>query len=235
MGALLAMTLVFTRLRHRLFSVLFVSAIAACSNAPVDTSGNSVILDGFGQMSSLLWGGSEPEPITRATVANANIPVILVESMEQGTKGTAIPVAINQSSVTWTTANGVHLVFKESVLFSTRGLGPDLLTAETDQVTRNIAEGVPTADYVRVFRHVEGDEQVHSTEVACELRLLGTEPREVLGVIYETVRYTETCLDPVTENTVKNSFWIGAGGVIWDSIQWVSHQAGYLRVSRLVL
>ncbi|WP_145963084.1 YjbF family lipoprotein [Mangrovicoccus ximenensis] len=217
-----------------LAALLAASVLGGCGNAPVDTSINSIIR---GSLQTIV-AAVRPAPertgpvITRAEVEAAAMPLILIDVPVTGDQATAIVFGTNGNSVTWITLNGVTLTLKEGALFSTRGLGPDLLAATTSGLETALPRRAP-ARYARDLRYIAGDESIRKDRFFCELANEGGEDRVVLQMRHSTTRMRESCYAMEGGREFTNLYWVGADGMVWDSRQWVSDQAGYIHVQRL--
>lgn len=231
MGTVLAMKL--QRILKSLATVALLT-LAGCGNAPVDDSSNAFFLGAIKEIQAKIAARNTPPfSLTRAQLAQVQVPVLWIEVEKNGSVGSAIPIGVNRDLITWTTANAATLLTKDGVLFGTRGLGPDLLTAETEALRAALATR-SSARYERKFRFIGGDESLRVDRYFCELENDGAAVREVLELRFETTQMRETCFALNSEHEFRNIYWIGAEGTIWDSRQWVSPDAGSLIIQRLV-
>ncbi|WP_172326969.1 YjbF family lipoprotein [Mangrovicoccus sp. HB161399] len=217
-----------------LAAVLAASLLAACGNAPVDTSINSIISGSLQTIGAAIFPPPPREGpvVTRAQVEAAAVPLIMVDMEVTGDQATAIVFGNNGNAVTWITLNGVTFTLKNGALFSTRGLGPDLLTA----TTKGLADALPrraTARYARDLRFIAGDESILKDRFFCELVNEGPEDRVVLQVRHSATRMRESCYAMESGRDFTNIYWVGADGIVWDSRQWISEMAGYVEIRRL--
>lgn len=230
MGTVLAM-----RIWAKLLSVIAgVALVGACSNEPVDTTNNAFIYGaGESLWSSLRGKPEESFSLTRAQLAGVTFSVLWVEALKTGAEGSAIPIGTNGDAVTWTTANAVTMVTKDDILFGTRGLGADLLTTETERVQEAVRTR-RSGSYPRVYRFLAGDESIRKERYFCELENDGPATREILHVTHRTTQLRESCYAFDGTKEFRNIYWVGSNGVIWESLQWIGPQSGFLRIQRLV-
>mgnify|MGYP002398757564 CR=1 FL=1 len=208
--------------------------LGGCTNQPVDTSINPILSEAWDTIGASVRPKPAPSGplITREKLATISAPVLLITVEQSGEQGTAIPLGVNGDAVTWITANGASLTFKGQALFSTRGLGADLLTAEMGGLPAAIASRSP-ARYGRAMRFINGDESIRKERYFCELTRDGSETRVVLGRSHATTRLRESCYELNGSYEFQNLFWVGGDGTVWDSRQWVSATVGHLVVQRL--
>lgn len=213
--------------------------LAACSSDPTGSSMNQLLAKG---VQSVLPGkksqgqSRDIAQLTRAEIAAVEVPFGLVRLPSANTASSVTIAAIKGDAVTWEASNPVTMTYIGPVLFSTRGIGPDLLTAETAPLVTMLARG-QGGSYSRKYRHLDGLMQTVITPFSCTLTPRGPAEIVILEHRHQTRAFSETCSDP-TEGpeglTIENSFWIGTDGVPWKSRQWVSADAGYLEFERLV-
>lgn len=224
-------------MRPRRSSLLGLAALAllgACSNEAVDTTSNSFILDAGSSLWSRLRQPSQADfTLTRAQLASVDYSVLWVTSQLSGAEGSAIAVGINRDAITWITANAVTLVTKDDLLFGTRGLGADLMTTETAPARRAL-RARQADSYPRIYRFLSGDESIRKERYFCEMENDGPATREVLDIRHATTQMRETCYALDGGREFQNVYWVGADGVVWDSVQWVGPLSGYLNIQRLV-
>ena len=187
--------------------------------------------------------GPAPFTLTRAQLAAAGItqPVLLAR-LPSGEAAGLVPAASNRGRIVWATEDGITLTGRGGVLAATRGLGGDLLSAETEPVVLALAAG-REARYRRVLRRLDGEGLILRQPYDCALRLGPREVVSVLGRRHDTRLSTETCrpvvpTDPETPAAYAavpftNTYNVG-DGTIWVSRQWVGPSVGSLRLERVI-
>ena len=184
-----------------------------------------------------------PFTVTRAQLAAAGITQpFLIATLPGGEAAGLVPATANRGRIVWVTEDGITLTGRGGVLFSTRGLGGDLLSAETEALVLALAAG-REARYRRVLRRLDGEGLILRQPYDCTLTL---GPREVVTVVgrrHDTRRSTETCRpvfapDPTTPAAYAavpfvNTYNVG-DGTIWLSRQWVGPTVGHLRLERVI-
>ncbi|WP_171060695.1 YjbF family lipoprotein [Poseidonocella sp. HB161398] len=200
----------------------------------MDSSLNTVILGSLQTIGSALTPGEERTGpvVTRETVERAGRPLILIDVPVTGDQATAIAFGRNGNAETWITRNGVTFTLKGGALFSTRGLGPDLLSATTAGIETALPQRA-SAKYARDLRFIGGDESIQKFRFYCELVNEGPEDRVVLQLRHSTTRMRESCYALEGSRSFTNLYWVGSDGMLWDSRQWVSEMAQYVTIQRL--
>ena len=188
---------------------------------------------------------ADPAPftVTRAQLAQAGITQpFLVARLESGVTAGLFPAASNRGFLIWQTEDGIQIIGRGGVVAGTRGLGGDLLTAETEPLVRALAAG-RGGRYRRVLRRLDGEGRILRQAYDCALELGPAEVVTVLGRRHETRLSTETCrpvvpADPELPAAYRpepfvNTYNVG-DGTIWLSRQWVGPAIGHLRLERVI-
>ena len=143
--------------------------------------------------------------------------------------------------VIWRTGDGVTLAMRGGVLFATKGLGDDIMSARM-QVAGN-RPGPATGGEKSFDIRTEDNQSRHLTMV-CEVSDLGPETITIINSVHATHHIRETCTGGVAAKRagdgstrtgqVVNDYWIDArAGLVWQSRQWAGPGAGYLRIRRV--
>lgn len=208
--------------------------LAACSSDGLDGSTDAFVADLAGTLAGQVLAPRAPAPpLTRASIASIEAPLIQIRVERSGATAPALPFARNGDAQTWLTGDQIALVIKDGVLFATRGLGPDLLAAETTATLRAVRAGGMDR-YTRNMRFLDGDDALRVERYFCEMENDGPTQRVVLEVRHATRQMRETCYALDGPMEFRNVYWIGADGTVWDSRQWISRDFGYVRISRLI-
>lgn len=221
----------------RRFAPLLAAAwvVSSCGSNPTGTDPQQVL----GQLVEAAAGRSSVPPgavqdaanLTRADLAGVTLPLMRATIPEIGGAATASLAAVNGSAETWQAAGGTDFTLDGPVLFATRGVGWDLLTAETAAPKSLLLSG-GSGSYQRTLRHLAGDEAIDLVRYDCTLRQQGTETIVILERSHRVRRATEQCAAD-GGRSFQNIYWVG-DGVLWQSRQWVSDRLGYLVTERLV-
>jgi len=200
-------------------------------------AGAAVLLAGCGS-GILPSGGARPKAsLDRAALEARDQPALHATLPALGTAAVMRPSGRNGDVVTWRTPDRVSLSLASGVLIATRGLGHDLMSAETTRAREALAEAAagapPTgAGYPRIHGYLDGEHRPEFRSFFCHVSGRAPEVIEILGARHAVIRITETCTDPDLE--ITNIHWRGPDGFTWKSRQWVSPELGYLHTERLV-
>lgn len=141
--------------------------------------------------------------------------------------GTLAPLGTNGTHETWRSADGVGLTFDRGVLFATRGLGADLLAAETAPVL----SAWPAGTYQRTVRHLDGENRVIATRLSCTLSDMGRSEIAVAGTQRAVRHGVEACSGGGIAE-IRNDYW-REGDVMRQSRQWISTALGHVTLQRV--
>lgn len=212
-------------------------ALAACSSQKSSEPtqfdiAKQAFLSVFG---GFLGRGDEPgvplsQSLTREQIATSPTPLILASVPATGGQALMAPLLNNGQRQTWGSNDGITVTFVNSVVVATRGLGYDLMGADTDGVFQTIAAG--GGSFVRIHDVLNGLGEVERLPYACELTIVGSETVEVLERAYATTKVSEVCRGG--EIAFENGYWIEADGTVRKSQQWINDNVRYLVIERLL-
>lgn len=234
MGAVLAMR----RRRLSLISALVAAAaLAGCTNDPSGIGPQRELREVVGRFVAERTGQPAPgnrsiDELTRAAIAGRTRPLILARVPSTDSAATMGLTAVNNGVQSWQSGTEATVMLDGPVLFATRGLGLDLLSAETAGLAAALASGRP-GERSRTYRYLDELSEIVAVRYQCRLSVAGPETITVLERRHATTRYAETCRGP-GGTTIRNEFWLGADGTPWRTRQWIGPGLGYLGTERLI-
>ncbi|MGR3738624.1 MAG: YjbF family lipoprotein [Limimaricola soesokkakensis] len=152
-----------------------------------------------------------------------------VEIAALGLSGTARQVIDNGASKSFSGPAGFTYTLRDGMLVSTRGLGPDLMAADTRQSRAALRAGGGQA--VRVHETLDGLDRIERAEFNCTVSLQGTEAVNLGNRQVTARRFDEECQG--TGLIFTNYYWLDAAGEIISSRQFISQSVAYLRSNDL--
>jgi hypothetical protein len=207
--------------------------LAACGTDRTGTSGMAVIRDIVGDLPGKTGAPpAEAAAVSPETLARINQPLMVVAIPDIETQAVLYVVTTNNGVATWKASNEATVLMDGPVLFATRGIGPDLLTAET-RTLRQMLEAGRTGQYRRDLRYLNGLDQIEVVPLDCTLNAQGAETLTIVNRAQPTRHMQEICLRPDGKR-LRNEYWLGSDGTLWQSRQWVSDTLGYMATQRLV-
>ena len=176
--------------------------------------------------------GALPPGLTRAAIADVKGPLLLAIVESSGGAATLQRVGQNPPNSSWFSPDGIGVNLNGQLLIATRGLGGDLLSADVSQ-SRARLSARQSGQARRVLRHLDGLDQIQREVFTCQINDLGAETVTVLEVNHATRHFREDCLGE-RGTSFGNDYWIGGGGTIWKSRQWIGKDLGYLGLQTLI-
>jgi hypothetical protein len=168
--------------------------------------------------------------LTRAVIDRSPQPLLLAEVPVLGVAATLAPQGSRDGVITWRTAQGQALSFRDGVLIATRGLGHDLISADVAG-TLAALNGGPQAGYARLMTYLDGQNQTIHRAMLCDMGPALPDPVVSFGLTFPALRRDEVCA--TTGDTVTNRYWLGEDGVMRRSEQWIGPALGTLATELL--
>jgi hypothetical protein len=232
MGTVLAMKR-FMPLRSGV-SACLIAVLAACSD-----SGPTPLVETFRTLGAQLGNRDAPVRDARAVltpqiVAAAQQPYLLVELPSRQVSATRSIFQQRGPIQDWRGEDGISLILHNDILVGTRGLGPDLFSA--DPVPDGALRATRSGAYSRIYRHLDAENREVKTQYRCNLSPEGIDQVDLIAKQVSAHRIVETCQGVDAANsTIVNAYWIGVSdNLVWKSTQWISHAAQYATLYHLV-
>jgi len=219
MGTVLAMKWIFTLSALALF--------AACGPLNEGRSGPQLVR----QLNPGLFGGdtAPAAPVISPEVANAGPGnVLLVTLRARDLVAPMLRTATNGSRVTWKSDADLAMTFDNGILISTRGLGDDLMGADTAGLQEAIQNGQGTT--TRRQSYLDSLDQIVTFDLTCEVSSPGVEETALLTGPAQLTKVVESCQSP--RLVFENSYWLSDGKIIKSS-QAISASQGFISVEQL--
>lgn len=208
--------------------------IATAGAALIALSGCSVIGGAVGMVGNMVGGPAAPGIEDQIgfgpeDVVEAPEDFILVQVASRDIAGLARVVNANGAVATWVGESGYSLTFDDDLLVATRGLGDDLIAANTAGVRAAVRAGSGTTE--RQHDYIDARDRIRTETYECVIANAG--PEEVnLGIRSETLtKLTETCRNDRIQ--FENLYFVDNAGTIIATRQFVSQTVAYLRNNRL--
>lgn len=126
--------------------------------------------------------------------------------------------------MTWISSDGITLGYRGGLLVATRGLGPDLMAADTGQALAAVRSG--SGSYVRIYDYLDGEDQAVRRSFVCSVKNKGSEVIEIYELKLTLRKVIESCSNP--EFQIRNTYWISNRNRIRQSKQWIGPDVGYV-------
>ena len=169
--------------------------------------------------------------LDRAALEELGEPVMLLEVPALGAATLTRIAGRNGDAVTWSTVDERTVTLEDGTLVATRGLGPDLMSADPANTRARLAQG--GTDWApRFVSWLDGEDQPVFATLLCRVEERRPERLDILGREQPTTRVTERCKSP--DYAATNTYWLGPEGLIWKSRQWAGPELGSITVERLI-
>lgn len=211
--------------------------LAGCSSfvrpeaSPLAAAVGTVAKGAISTVKSRRGGGGEaaaPKAKTRKDMEKFGVPIIRAEIPALGTDLLMTPNDTKGDVVTYTTSDGTTFTFRQGVLIQTRGLGPDLMSAEAPTVAQLLTDG---GTYPRQYFFLGADDVQTRRAYDCTATVVGKEVIEIFGTQHNVTRVTEECRRP--QGAITNEFWI-EGQTVRKSRQLLSGGVGFVDFEKVV-
>jgi Group 4 capsule polysaccharide lipoprotein gfcB, YjbF len=180
---------------------------------------------------SLFAAGARATPpgpddlLTRDVIDTVTVPYGMIGIERRGAYASMTLAGQNGAFDSWVTSDGAGVVLQGAVLTGTKGLGPDLVTADIGALAQGFgSSGGPSS---RTHRYLDGEGRAFTLTYTCTISAAGDENITIVGKTYATRIVTETCES--AQESFENRYWIGKNdGIVWQSRQWVSAGIGHV-------
>lgn len=214
------------RPRRPFWPLALLAALAACGTDIDETQRMRTYL-----LVAQTATGLTPRPppgnagLTRAVLAEVGRPADMVEILGAG--AVLFQVGTNRGVETWASVDNRSVSFRQGMVTATRGLGGDLMAAETPPLSQ-VASASGT--FVRSIVYLNGEDQSVTERFLCEYATVGTEDVVIVERGYRTRRVQETCSGD--SGRFVNDHWF-QGGTLRQSRQWAGPFLEYVEYYRL--
>lgn len=171
----------------------------------------------------------DPERLAASAKASFKGPLILAQIEKAGMLSALGETGRNGAVRTFATPNEQTLVFRDGILTATRGLGNDLMSAETTAAAALILRR-QSGTAARTYRYLDGEGIERPLPMACTVSV---GPAKSFGFAerhYDTRQMDETCRATTATLTVSNSYWVTGDGTVALSRQWIGPALGHVTV-----
>ena len=167
--------------------------------------------------------------MTRADIEKYGIPILRAVIPARGADALLTISDAKGDVVTWTTTDGTTFSLRNGVLIQTRGLGPDLMSADVPSVAALLRDG---GTHQRLYFFLGADDRTTRRTYDCTVKVVGRETIQVFDKPHNVTRVAETCVRGQSSQ-ISNDYWI-EGQTVRQSSQWASGQIGVIVFQRVV-
>ncbi len=167
-------------------------------------------------------------PVTRGDLEKFGLPILRAVIPARGADAFLTISDTKGGVVTWSTTDSTTFTLRDGVLIQTRGLGPDLMSAQAPTLGALRVDG---SKYQRIYFLLGADDRSTRRTYDCTVSIVGQEVIEVFGRSHKVTHVTESCSRP--QDSIANEYWI-EGSVIRKSRQLASGGAGFIEFEQVV-
>lgn len=222
----------------RAVAVLAIAALlAGCGNDTSEPSGAGAALGTIAKatVGRVLPGrqaaasaAEAPKPVTRADLEKYGVPILRAVIRARAANALLTPTDVKGGIVTWSTSDGATFTLREGVLIQTRGLGPDLMSAQAPTAGQLRADG---GTHQRIYYFLGENDQSTRRTYDCTVKVEGSETVEILGRSHSLTKVSEECAR--AQGAITNTFWF-EGATIRKSRQLASGGLGFIEFERVI-
>ena len=198
--------------------------------SPLGQAVGAVAKSAIGKVAARRKGAAAatPAPVTRADLEKFGLPILRATIKARGADAFLTIGDAKGNVVTWATTDGSTFTLRDGVLIQTRGLGPDLMSAQAPSLADLQTNG---GTHQRLYFSLGEDDQTVRRTYDCTVSVLGRELIEVFSKTHTVTRVAETCARP--QGSITNEYWI-EGATIRKSRQFASGAVGFIDFEKVV-
>lgn len=215
-------------------AVSLLAALAACGSSkpeasPLGQAVGSIAKATVGRvMARRAPAQAAVAPVTRADLEKFATPILRAVIPVRSADALLTITDAKGGTVTWATTDGTTFTQRDGVLIQTRGLGPDLMSAEAPSAAALRTDG---GTHKRVYYFLGEDDRTTRRSYDCTVAAAGTEEITIFERNHSVEKFSETCARP--QGSITNTFWF-EGPVIRKSQQLASGGVGFIDFERVV-
>ncbi len=154
--------------------------------------------------------------LTPESHAQIGLPALIVELPKRKLAAVVFENERNGAFTNWQALDGVGLTTRDGILVSTRGLGFDLMSTNTEGARASII-GRAKTDATRQQRYLDGEGQTVLIALKCSYSESANGSQSLV---------VEKCSGAGVP--IQNKYWLNTRRDITKSVQWVSQRNGYM-------
>ncbi len=222
-------------------ALCLLAALAACGsggsqNSRLVQSVNTPLVQAVGSVAKATLSNAKARrapakaaaPVTRADLEKFGTPILRAVIPVRSADAFLTISDAKGGILTWATTDGSTFTQRDGVLIQTRGLGPDLMSAQAPSAAALRTNG---GTHKRVYYFLGEDDGTTRRSYDCTVAAVGTEEIKIFQRSHRVEKFTETCARP--QGSITNTFWF-EGPMIRKSQQLASGGIGFIDFERVV-
>ena len=156
-----------------------------------------------------------------------NQPIIGLSSPNHQEQATLVALGNQNDQLTWVSADGISVSFKNGVLIATRGYSQDLIESRHNDLDSLFTQD--TKKRSKIFRYLNGQNGYSEIEFSCSVVSKAKTTSFLIDLKLRTTKFTEYCSAGTSKHT--NEYYVLPNtNIILKSKQWISEANGYIDV-----
>lgn len=220
-------------------------AAAACGTDPQGAEGGRLAVESLKAVTASLGAGRGHRPQGAPDAkADAAAAARLAAAARQSVRGEVYLARLeraglltvlgetgrNGRTLSLATPSRQGVMLRGGLLVATRGLGDDLMSADTDDAEALI-RGRRSGAASRVYRYLDGEGIERPLPATCTYAAGGAGQAELIASATPMIEVRETC--EAGGLTIRNRYAVDAGGRVIASRQWIGPSLGHIRLQRV--
>lgn len=203
--------------------------LAACGS---DKSEKPLQLEVLEMTLPMITGGGGPVPkvqMTRDQLEAPGLPVAKVAIPARDLESYLLMRDSRGAVRTFGTNGGQLVTLRDGLLIATRGMMPDLMSADVPAVSQLSRDG---GSHGRSYFYLGDNDSMDRVDYACTAQRVGPEAITLAGRVHRTVHMRESCAGPA--GNIVNDYWIEGGSHVRKAREWFNPSDGYIETEGLV-
>ena len=163
----------------------------------------------------------------REWLSNFSQPIILLSSLDGKKSATLVALGDYKNKLTWVSADGISVSFKNGILIATRGYSQDLL--ESKQTDLNSIFLSSKKKRSKTYRYLNGQNEYEELSFSCSVKTKKNVGSAFLDMTLNTTKFTEKC-EAGTNNHTNEYYVLPNTNIVLRSKQWISKANGYIKI-----
>lgn len=177
----------------------------------------------------------DPEPVAensgekklydRKWLSQFNQPIILLASVDGKRQATLVALGNYKDILTWVSADGISVSFRNGILIATRGYSEDLLESKHNDLSSIF--NLSRKNKEKTYRYLDGKNEYKEITFSCSITIEENITSNFLALKLQTNKIIEDC-DSENSKHSNEYYVLPNTDIVLKSKQWVSPSNGYI-------
>ena len=216
-----------------LISLIMLFMFAACTNDEIIRTNKAGFTDIYKNilLRSFDIPGETISPsktvYSKKWLSKFNQPIIGLSSPNQTEKATLVALGNQNDTLTWVSADGISVSFKNGILIATRGYSQDLIESQHYKLDTLFTQNIK--NFSKTFRYLNGQNRYREFNFSCSFSAKVTTTSFLSDLKLKTTQFTEACKSGNMRHTNKY-YLLPNTDIVLKSKQWISETNGYITI-----